>query len=72
MIERRDLASLHLVTEQIGGRWYGVLYRRSAAPQVMTVDEVAHRVWVSGPCADEAEARRLAEDEVARRAGPRT
>lgn len=65
--ERRDLTTLRLTTEQIGGRWHGVLYRRSAAPQAMTVDEVANRVWMSAPCVDEATALRLAKAELRRR-----
>jgi hypothetical protein len=65
--ERRDLSTLRVVAERIGARWYGVLYRRSAAPQAMTVDEVANRVWVTAACGDEATALRLAEEERERR-----
>lgn len=67
MAERRDLLTLRVTTEKIGRRWYGVLYRRSEAPQAIAVDELANRIWVSVACMDEATALRLAKDELRRR-----
>ena len=66
-IESRGAHTLHVTTELIGGRWYGVLYHRGPSPAALTVDEIANRLWVSTPCDDEATARELAASEIRRR-----
>jgi hypothetical protein len=66
-IESSRAHTLHVTTEMIGGRWYGVLYHRGASPAALTVDEIANRLWVSTPCGDEAMARGLAASEMRRR-----
>ena len=66
-IETRGAHTVHVTTELIGERWYGVLYHRGGVSPALTVDEIANRLWVSTPCADEATGRDLAASEMRRR-----
>ncbi len=56
--------ALDVTTELIGGRWYGVIYRRGAAQSGLTVAEIANRLWVSPPCDDDPTARDVATREL--------